>query len=160
MQLPNGVKSIGTIPVRNAEEAGVPDTPKLPPQQYVLITMARMHANLAKLMRAQDDNSRPVDEYQINATYNAADDTTNVEVQPQFDTCSERITGILITGPASTAFTLQLGDRSFNVLTDPEGRWHIMGTAFMLSRNDRRILTSTTNAEWTLELFGYADERF
>lgn len=125
-----------------------------------MVALARIHKNISKIARQLDDTSRPVDEYQVNATYNAVEAVTTVEVQPQFDTVSESIRSVLVTGPATTAFTLQLGDRFFNVLTDVQGKFLLANVALMLSRNDRRLLTSATGGNWTLELMGYGDERF
>jgi hypothetical protein len=160
MQLPGHVKSIGTIPIRNAETVEVPDSETMPPERFVMVALARIHKNISKLARTLDDVSRPVDEYQVNATYSVVEGVTTVEVLPQYDIYAEKITGVLVTGPASTAFTLQLGDRSFGLLTDAQGRMLLPQTGFMLSRNDRRILTSATGGNWTLELFGFADERY
>jgi hypothetical protein len=161
MQLSKSVKSVGTIPVRIADnETSLPDTESIPPEKFVMIALARIHKNLSKMARQQDDSSRPVDEYQGNATYNAAQLETSLEVQPQFDVWAEMIHSVLVTGPASTAFQLQLGDRYFNVLTDVSGRFLLSNIAMMLSRNDRRLLTSSTAGSWTLELMGFADERY
>lgn len=160
MQLSKSVKSVGSIPVRNAEEPGVSDTETMPPEKFVMVAIARIHKNLSKIARMLDDTSRPVDEYQVNATYSAVENITTVEVLPQFDIYNESIRSVFVTGPPSTAFTLQLGDRFFTVLTDASGRFLISNVSIMLSRNDRRILTSSTGGNWTLELMGFADERF
>lgn len=160
MKLGPSVKSVGSIPVRNASDVQVADAPAMPPEKFVTVALARIHANLSKMARMLDDTSRPVDEYQVNATYNATENVTFVEVQPQFDIYGEMIRSLLVTGPPSTAFTLQLGDRSYNLLTDASGKLELQRTGFMLSRNDRRILTSVTGGNWTLELFGFADERY
>lgn len=132
----------------------------MPPERFVVIALSRIHKNLGKLARGMDDKSRPVDEYQVNAVYSVSEQISTVEVLPQFDMIAERITSVLVTGPPATAFTLQLGDRSFSLLTDTSGRLILSRTGFMLSRNDRRILTSSTAGNWTLELFGFADERY
>src|SRR6266849_5744630 len=40
------------------------------------------------------------------------------------------------------------------------GKVILAPVAVMLSRNDRRLLTSVTNGNWNLELMGHGDERF
>jgi hypothetical protein len=115
---------------------------------------------LAKLI---ENRSTPVDDYQIEGGVNLAqlDPQANsgVQVLPEFE-CDERITGIIVTGPPTTTptFNLQIGERIWTLQLPVTGILVISPISLTLNRNDLRVLTSATAGDWTLELFGWADQ--
>lgn len=149
----------GAVPVRNMPSVSVTDSENTPAENFVILAMARIQKSLAAVERHVRNYTRLVDEYAVVSSYTAAGESV-VEVQPVFDVPSERIESIIVIGPPATAFTLQLGDRFWNLTTDATGRVVMASISMLLSRNDRRILTSVTAGNWNLELMGYADERF
>ena len=128
------------------------------PERYSLIALNRLEKVLGPLSRAIADVSHPVDEYATESVLQGG--VTTVTVYPEYDKMAARIECVIVTGPPSTAFTLQLGDRAWNVLTDISGKFQVFGSGMLLGRNDTRVLTSTTPGNWTLELTGFADERY
>ena len=56
-------------------------------------------------------------------------------------------------------FTLQLGDRIWNLVLPPSGFMTLSSLRVSLARTDPRKLTSTFSGEWFLELMGYGDVR-
>lgn len=158
-KLGHGTKIVGSIPIRNEPKVGTPDLEIDAASRYQLIALARVEKHLGGIARQLEDRTKPVDEYQVNAIYSATELIASVEVLPQFE-ISEQIQSVLITGPVNTGCTLQLGDRSMSLATDATGKIVIAPVAFLLTRNDRRILTSQTPGSWTLELMGYADARY
>jgi hypothetical protein len=59
---------------------------------------------------------------------------------------------------STVPFTLQLGDRYWNLALTNTGILEF-STKLLLSRTDKRLLTSIFPGAWTLELMGYADVR-
>lgn len=149
----------GTVPVRRMPAVRVDDSEMSPVENYMIVAVSRIQKMLQGLSRQLQDLTKPVDEYSIVGGYSASNENT-VEVLPTYDSINEKIDSIIITGPVTTAFTLQLGDRNWTMSTDATGKVIIAPVGIMLSRNDRRILTSVTAGNWTLELMGYADERY
>lgn len=149
----------GVIPVRNAPTVQVLDSEMRPIENYMVVAVSRIQKLLAGLARQLQDFTKPVDEYSIVSSYTPAGESV-IEVLPTYDTLNEKIESIIVTGPVTTAFTLQIGDRTWTMSTDATGKVIIAPVALLLSRNDRRILTSVTSGNWNLELMGHADERF
>jgi hypothetical protein len=147
------------IPVRRMPSVRVEDMEMSPIENYMIVAVSRIQKNLAGLARQLEDRTKLVDEYSIVSGYTPANESI-VEVLPTFDTISEKIESVIVTGPVTTAFTLQLGDRNWSMATDATGKVIMSSVAILLSRNDRRILTSGTAGNWTLELMGIADERY
>jgi hypothetical protein len=133
--------------------------PDLPPaSKMTLVALNRLEKGIAALARTAQDVSHVVDEYSTEPVI--ADNLLTVTVQPEYDKMAERIESVIVTGPPSTAFTLLLGDRSWFVLTDARGLFHVPYAGLLLGRNDQRQLSSAVAGNWTLELTGYADERY
>ena len=147
------------ISTRAVPKVQVPYQDIDPGTQYMLTALARIHRVMKGLAEQALDFTRPVDEYAIVGGYTGVGDSF-VEVQPQFDTMSERIESVIVTGPVTTAFTLQLGDRNWTLSTDATGKVVLAPVSLQLGRNDRRLLTSATAGNWTLELMGHGDKRF
>jgi hypothetical protein len=152
-------KADHSFPSRIAPTVKVADTEEPTPARFMQIALARIDRMLGAISRQIDDRTKPVDEYQVTSEYSGVSILT-VEVLRQFDRISERITSVLVTGPPTTAFTLQLGDRFLNLTTDASGKVTIAPVSMLLGDNDRRILTSATAGNWTLELMGWADVRY
>ena len=154
----------GPVPVRQEPKVGTRDLPAPVAAKYVLVSLARIESHLLSIARQIEDRTKLVDEYEVNSVYitpaTGEESIATVEVLPQFDTIAEKIESVIITGPVSTACVLQLGDRLLNLSTDATGKVLISPVAFLLNRSDRRILTSSTQGAWTLELMGIADARF
>jgi hypothetical protein len=127
-------------------------------EKYALIAIDRLEKSLGPVSRMIADVSHPVDEYATESVLDGG--VTTVTVYPEYDKMAARIECVIVTGPPSTAFSLQLGDRAWTVLTDASGKFQVFGSGMLLGRNDQRILTSTTPGNWTLELTGFADERY
>lgn len=147
------------LPVRQAPRVQTLAEEIEAPYKYMLVALSRIHKILGDLAKRAQDYTKPVDEYSTGSEYIGANVTT-VEAQPTYDRMPERITSILVTGPVSTACQVQAGDRYWNLATDATGKIVIAPVSMLLSRNDRRILTSVTPGNWTLELMGWGDERF
>lgn len=102
------------------------------------------------------DQNHSFDEYQPNGVLDPDSGITVLTVQPEYE-YGALCTSVLVTGPPSTAFTLQIGKRAFTtLLTDATGKFELGPVLFSLTRNDIRQLTSATPGAWTLELMGYA----
>jgi hypothetical protein len=137
--------------------AGTKDVDQPLSVQFLMASWARIANGLKEMAQKMDDVSRPVDEYQASSF---TESVTTLEVMPQFDQFSERISAILVTGPPAGVFNLKLGDREWLGLVIPNtGIITIPNISLWLSRHDRRVLTSVTAGDWNLELMGYADVR-
>lgn len=149
----------GVIPVRNMPTVRVEDSQNSPAENYVIVAMARIQRIMQGLARQLEDRTKLVDEYSVVQEY-ITNNILVVEVLPTFDTINEKIESVIITGPVTTAFTLQLGDRYWSMSTDATGKCLLAPVAILLGRNDRRILTGASAGNWNLELMGIADERY
>lgn len=63
------------------------------------------------------------------------------------------------TTSGGTPFTLQLGDRTWNLSLPPTGILTIAPVKLFLGRNSNRVLSSPVAGDWGLELMGRADVR-
>jgi len=140
-----------------ADKVTGPDLPA--PVKMILVAINRLEKGINALARTVQDTSHSVDEYSTESVI--VDDILTVTVYPEYDKMAERITSVLVTGPPSTAFSLFLGDRAWiGILTDASGKFQVYGTGLLLGRNDVRQLTSAVAGNWTLELTGFADDRY
>lgn len=128
------------------------------PMKFVALALVHLRNQLAKITRIVIDQSKRVDEYQVQVL-TAEINNNSLSVMPIFEV-GEIIESIVVTGPAAGTFTLQLGDRTWNLVM-PATQFLMLGAplGLMLGRNDPRTLTSATAGEWTLELMGHADTR-
>ena len=141
---------------RQVEPLEAPDIDEAP-NQYIVKGLLKLHEQANNLARMADDRSRPVDEYRVQTL--VPDSELTITVQPQYDYMPERIESVIVTGPAG-AVTLQLGDRTWALTIPASGILVIAPVSFLLSRNDYRQLTSATPGDYSLELMGWADERY
>jgi len=128
------------------------------PRTVIKTAFERLEKAINGLSRTVRDTSNTVDEYSTESV--TADGILTLTVYPEYDKMAERIESVIVTGPPSSAFTLNLGDRSWDVLTNVNGLFHIPYAGILLARNDTRVLTSAVAGNWTLELTGFADERY
>lgn len=150
-RLPSG----GSLPVRNLpSQIHFPNKEIEVPAHYLEWVNSRMARHLAVLAKAEEDRSRIVEEYAGESTETATGET-ELTVVPNYQG-AERITSILVTGPATTAFTLQLGGRYLTLSTDATGKCLLAPVSFFMSMTDQRTLTSVTSGSWFLQLSGYA----
>lgn len=113
-----------------------------------LSNLLRSLNDIAYLIQNQTDG---VDEY---LPQQVTDATKSVTWQAQY--AHELITGIIITGPANAAFTLELGDRYWSTLVMPSsGIMVISRIRLALKESDTRSLTTVTAGNWTVELTGH-----
>lgn len=157
MGIPRGKRPHGSqVPLRQVTGISAEDIEQ-EPMKYIALALVHMKMQLQNLAVMSADHSRPVDEYQ-SQTLVAETTNNSLELQPQYEV-PELIECIIITGPTG-AFTLQLGDRTWNLVM-PATQCMTIGAPMrlLLSRNDRRVLTSAVTGEWTLELTGHADTR-
>lgn len=126
------------------------------PHDYMTEVLTRLHASISDFTKLVEDKSHRVNEFQgmgLNG-----ESVTQIQVFPDYDMYDEIIESVMVTGPASTAFTLNLGKRAWTtVLTNAQGIFLVTPLRMKLGRNDTRILNSATAGNWTLELTGYAD---
>jgi len=121
----------------------------------VLTNLVRSLSALSGLIQ---DESHRVDEYQVMSL--TGDPTNNtIQLQPDFDTYPEIIEAVVVTGPVTTNFTLNLGKRAWFLNTFADGLVLISPLKLSMDRNDIRLLTSAQAGNWSLELMGYADIR-
>jgi hypothetical protein len=141
---------------RQVEPLEAPDIEQAP-NQYIVKGLLKLHEQSENLARMADDRSRPVDEYRVQTL--VADSELIVTVQPQYDFMAERIESVIVTGPPGNV-SLQLGDRFWALTIPATGILVIAPVSFLLNRNDYRQLTSATPGDYSLELMGWADERY
>jgi hypothetical protein len=70
------------------------------------------------------------------------------------------ITNFRVITVSQPLFNLQLGDRVWSLTLPASGILVMSDVNILLGRNDRRVLTSSLPGEWTLELTGFADNRY
>lgn len=148
------------INIRDVPNVTLPDV-ESEPVKYVMTGIMHLAGKLEQLQFIADDYSRPVDEYNVQGsqTTGSAGETL-VSVQPVYDQISEKITSMIVTGPAAGVCQVILGDRYWNLVIPATGIIVVAPIAILLSRSDSRVLTSVTSGDWGLELMGVASERF
>lgn len=100
------------------------------------------------------DKTHRVDEV---STQSLNASVTQIQWQAEWDIYDEIITSVLVTGPVTSSFTLQLGSRFWNLSTDATGKVLIAPVQIRMKRTSFRQLTAGTPGAWTVELMGYAD---
>lgn len=138
------------------EPLEVPDV-ESEPVKFVMKGILALRKEMQNLARQVDNRSRPVDEYRVQSL--TADSELVVTVPPQYDFINERIENIMITGPAGNV-TLQVGDRTWPLQIPATGYIHIGPLSLLLARNDTRQLVAASAGDYSLELMGWADERY
>lgn len=144
------------ITVRQVEKPAVPLI-EHEPNKYIALALVHLRNAVARLPVMLEDNSRPVDSYRPQ-TIQGESFATGISVPAQWET-NEVIRAILVTGPASTAFTLQLGDRVWTLQTNAQNFMLMSPMWLILDRSDPRNLIPSAAGDWALELMGHADAR-
>lgn len=134
------------------------DTP-IGDENWLREAVTRFDRSLSDLTTLIEDTSHRVDEFQ-NLPTTGAPNVTQIQTFPDYDIYAEIIESVVVTGPAGTAYTLQLGKRIWTLQMPAAGIYVIAPLKLSLDRDDARILTSNTAGDWTLELMGYADIRY
>lgn len=135
----------------------VPDEPRPITREWLDETITQVLRELRDAADLLRQESRSVDEYQVQTT--AVESTNSITWPAEFERVDEIITSILVTGPVSTAFTLQLGKRVWPLNTTPAGFLVIAPIRMKLNYTDIRQLSSATFGEWAVEVMGYPQFR-
>jgi hypothetical protein len=147
----------GTMfPTRVAPDPIVPDVETAPPPYYQEFALTRILRSLDLIAAMLPDLTRIVEESAGDSTLNEITGETQLNCIAQFEPASELITSVLVVGPPSTAFTLQLGNRQMTMTTDTTGKVLLAPVAFILKPSNIRQLTSTTSGAWFMDLSGHA----
>jgi hypothetical protein len=146
-----------SLPVRNLPSPVIHTADEeLPvPERYLEWIVTKVHRHLEQIANEAIAKARIVEEY-TNGSFQSATQETILTLVPDYSPASERITGILVTGPTTTAFTLQLGDRYLVLNTGVGGYVTINHLCITLKPTSQRILTSATPGDWFFQLTGYA----
>jgi hypothetical protein len=156
MPLRAGLPPGTQLHVRNPEPTDVPDRETVD-AHFIATAMVEMTRQLKALAKMAADVTKPVDEYQPQELL--AESETNIFLQPNWE-YTEKIETVLITGPVNAAVTVQLGDRTWNLLIGVSGFINLQHLGLLLGRSDNRILTATVPGNYTFELMGHADVRW
>lgn len=147
------------FPVRDKEEPiRTGDTEQTSPE-FIARGLLKLQETLGELARQTENRGKPVDEYNTTPLTGAATEST-LTVQPTYEMMPEKIVGVIVSGPPTTAVTIILGDRQWPVIIPAVGILVIAPIAIILGRNDPRQIVSATPGQFFLELMGYADARF
>ena len=147
---PTRIVPEGTQPI------DVPDAEIEPPKFYQEWALTRIKRSLDSIAAMLPDMTRLFDETAGETVYNETTGETQLNCIAEWEPASELITMILVTGPPSTAFTLQLGNRAMNMLTDASGKLLLAPVQIIVKPTSLRQLTSATAGQWFLELAGHA----
>jgi hypothetical protein len=102
-----------------------------------------------------ENRGYPVDEY-----LTGSGTGTVISLMATYDFMPERIEAVIVTGPPASVITLQLGDRTWNLVIPAAGVLPIAPLGIILGRSDVRQLTAAVSGQYTLELMGYGQRRF
>lgn len=146
------------IHTRNPLPLQVPDTEAGFEKEWLQNHFDRIVRSLVGLTRYFEDKSRPVDEYQ--PTPSSTEVQGTVTVQPQFDVMAERITSVMLWGPAAATGVLTLGDCAIPIVIPATGVMVLGPLGLLLERDDPRSLTLSPAGDIGLRLMGWADVRY
>jgi hypothetical protein len=122
---------------------------------YVLNSLMALRNSLGTLARLIENRGYPVDEYNTGTGTG-----TVLTLTPTYEYMPERIESVIVTGPPASVITVQLGDRTWNLVIPPAGVLSIAPLGVILGRSDIRSLTAAVSGQYTLELMGYGQRRF
>lgn len=125
------------------------------PLKFIALALTALQRQFRRAATALEDRSQAVDEYQSQTPTGPV--TNSITLQPQYES-NERITSILVIGPAGTC-TVTLGDRVMPLTIPASGFLLIAPVSMFLGRDDLRQLTTATAGQINLILGGYADTR-
>lgn len=125
------------------------------PMKFIALALMQLHRQFRRMAISIEDRSQAVDEYQSQTPTGPV--TNLLQLQPQYES-NERITSILVVGPAGAA-TVTLGDRVLPLTIPASGFLILAPVSFFLGRDDLRQLSTATAGQINLILGGYADTR-
>lgn len=140
---------------RDPEQVEVPPIEK-EPLRYMALALVHLKEQMGALAKMIEDRSHPFDIYQPQTLIPESNNTITLQASYEM---TERVTSILITGPAAANVVLQLGDRVWNLIIGVSGYINLGNLDLILSRSDTRQLTATVAGDYMLELMGHADDR-
>lgn len=146
----------GSLPVRNLPSPVITESREVEPTaRYITLKLESVDRYLGIIAAAEINQAAIVEEYAGESQEGPTGETT-LSVVPDYEPKSELITEVLVTGPVTTAFTLQLGDRFMSLSTDATGKVLLSPVRIVLGPTSKRILTSVTAGDWFFHLAGYA----
>lgn len=125
------------------------------PMKFIALALTHLQRQFKRMAIAIEDRSMAVDEYQSQTLVGPI--TNQINLQAQYET-GERITSIIVVGPAGTA-TVVLGDRVMPLTIPASGILVIAPISIFIGRDDIRQLTTATPGQINLILGGFADTR-
>jgi hypothetical protein len=132
------------LPTRNAFDPIVPDTEAdvtSLPEHYLEYVMTRATRNLDRIAQWYGNQARLVEEFAGESAETATGESVLTAI-PDYEPSNERITSVLVTGPPSTPFVLELGSRYMSLATDATGKCLLAPVAFTLTPQSKRLLTA------------------
>lgn len=128
--------------------------------------VANLHVEAARtmerVMRRLKEAAEPFDSYRPQSF--GGESCTQLNILLDYELQEART--IVVTGPTilapgnnGTAFTLQLGGRSWQLLLPPTGLWSTrFNPGLLLKRSDLNQLVSATAGNWAVEITGYRSD--
>lgn len=145
-----------SLPVRNLPSPVITENREIEPTpRYLVEKLEQANRYLGIISADRVNQTAYVEEYE-NESVEVPTGETTVSVIPDFSPSAECITEVLVTGPVTTAFTLQLGDRFMQLSTDATGKCLLSPVQMILKSTSQRLLASATAGNWFLHLSGYA----
>ena len=143
-----------TLSVRNLPSPVVqPGGEREPPPHYLEWLNTRMLRAQTGIARYFADLSRSVEEYAGESMELPTGETT-LTVIPDYEPAPECITSVLVTGPANTPFTLELGDRLMTLVTNASGFCLLAPVFIKLKPISKRLLTAGSVSSTTVNDVG------
>lgn len=144
------------LSVRNVPSPVIRQDTEIPvPEGYLEYITTQVHRRLASIENLLISQAKLVQETQ-GASYEGTEGLTTLNVIAEMNPASEVITEILVTGPPTTAFTLQLGTALLTLTTDVSGKLLLAPIQWILKAGDLRVLNSATAGQWYIHMAGYA----
>lgn len=123
--------------------------------RYIFEKLEELNRYMGILAAAETNRAAMVEEFAGESSESPTGETT-LSIVPDYEPAAECITEVLVTGPVTTAFTLQLGNRYMTLSTDATGKCLLSPVQIILKPTSNRILTSVTSGDWFFHMSGYA----
>lgn len=137
----------GQVHTRNVSQIGVQDIEQ-EPFKYVALALVHLKGKLEKIATIVEDRSRPLDVYQPQTI--APESTPVITLQPAWEV-PEKITSVIITGPATTALAVPASGGVSGNITSPGAGATIVNSAPLTG------LYNITVTVWVSGTVGTAD---
>lgn len=109
--------SDGQVHIRNVSQIGVQDIEQ-EPMKYIALALVHLKSKLEKIATIVEDRSRPLDVYQPQTV--ATENNPVITLQPAWEV-PEKITSVIITGPATSSTAAASGGNAGNVTSPAAG---------------------------------------